>query len=120
MLSPRLIATGGFGGTPRHVAMGGLWPVPEPIREPVGGGGVIVPRRKRPIRRPAHGELILEALAELEAEAKLILPFARRLKLEAVASVRIEADSDLVDPLMLLDLLFDDAPELVVSIRLKG
>jgi hypothetical protein len=119
VLSPRLIATGGFGGTPRHVAMGGLWPAPEPIREPVGGGGIILPRRKRPIRRPARGEIHVEALAEIEAHARLILPFARHLKLAAVPSVRIEADSDLIDPLMLLDLLFDDGPELVVSIRLK-
>ncbi len=120
MLSPRWIATGGFGGTPRHVALGGLWPAQEPIREPVAGGGVILPRRKRPIRRPARGELILGALGEVEAEAKLILPFKRRLRLEALASVRIEADSDLIDPLMLFDLLFDDDPAWVVTVKLKG
>jgi hypothetical protein len=74
VLSPRLIATDGLGGSPRLVAVRGLWPI-DTVAPPGGWGNVVLPPRREAERqtRPLRGALANEAKLQARGEGRLQL-----------------------------------------------
>jgi hypothetical protein len=74
VLSPRLIATDGLGGSPRLVAVRGLWPI-DTVAPPGGWGNVVLPPRRETEhrKRPLVGDLANEAELEARGEGRLRL-----------------------------------------------